>query len=81
MSWLCSVKSLNTPEKGLKMSVLMSHVTHRLRNLSLVSASVLEGPALGGGAELASATDHRLTTTNGSVAFVQSRVGSDTNKS
>ncbi|RUP47161.1 ClpP/crotonase-like domain-containing protein [Jimgerdemannia flammicorona] len=57
---LSAAKShLLTPTAGLTFSVLMQHTLTRLRNLPLFSVAGINGPALGGGAELATACDHR----------------------
>lgn len=51
---------LNTPEKGLLMQSFMTDALNRIRNASAVSVCVLNGPAIGGGSELITATDFRL---------------------
>ena len=72
---------------GFRMSVLMNEATERLLRLPLVSACLLqvrltcisvncsqlslEGLAVGGGAELTTATDWRLVTPQARVAWVQ----------
>ena len=57
------------------MSTLMSDCAKRLRNLPMLTVCLLEGPALGGGAELTTLTDLRLATQDSWVAFVQCKVG------
>ncbi len=52
----------------------MNYVTRLLRGLPLVTVALLEGSAVGGGAELVSCTDHRLVTPEAHVTFVQTRV-------
>ena len=47
----------------------------RLRRLPLVSAAFIEGRALGGGAEVATACDVRLVTERVSIGFVQKKMG------
>ena len=76
----CSGGDLKTVEGmpssgGFTMATLMSEATNRLRLLPLVSVSVLEGPAVGGGAELTTCTDFRLATSKASISFVQVRMG------
>ena len=56
------------------MSTLMSDCAKRLRNLPMLTVCLLEGPALGGGAELTTLTDLRLATKDSWVAFVQCKV-------
>jgi enoyl-CoA hydratase/carnithine racemase len=71
---LSTVRQIRTHEQGFKMSVLMNHVTRQLRSLPLLTVSLLDGSAVGGGAELVSCTDHRLVTPESHVTFVQTRV-------
>ena len=78
----CSGGGLRTIEVGLKdseagfqMATLMGEATRRLRALPLVSVCALEGAAVGGGAELATATDYRVAAAGASLAFVQARMG------
>ena len=47
-------------EGGFLMTTLMGAATRRLHALPLVSVCLLEGAAVGGGAELATAADFRL---------------------
>ena len=56
---LKTVHHIKTPEAGFMMSLLMSEATDRLARLPLVSVCLLQGPAVGGGAELTTATDYR----------------------
>jgi len=76
----CSGGDLKTVEGmpstgGFTMATLMSEATTRLRRLPLVSVSVLEGAAVGGGAELTTCTDFRLATQRASISFVHVRMG------
>ena len=76
----CSGGDLKTVEGmpstgGFTMATLMSEATTRLRQLPLVSVSVLEGAAVGGGAELTTCTDFRLATARASISFVQVKMG------
>ena len=57
------------------MSTLVHSALLRLRRLPLVSAFLLDGRALGGGAELALAADLRLWAPWAKLAFVQARMG------
>ena len=52
--------ALNSPEKGVLMSDYMTDVLNRIRDSSYVSVCVINGPAVGGGMELITATDYRL---------------------
>ena len=76
----CSGGDLKTVEGmpstgGFTMATLMSEATTRLKQLPLVSVSVLEGAAVGGGAELTTCTDFRLATAKASISFVQVKMG------
>ena len=76
----CSGGDLKTVENmpstgGFTMATLMSEATTRLMQLPLVSVSVLEGAAVGGGAELTTCTDFRVATARASISFVQVRMG------
>lgn len=72
---LTTVHRIKGPEMGFRMSVLMNEATERLLRLPLVSACLIQGLAVGGGAELATATDWRLVTSQARVAWVQARMG------
>ena len=68
------VKKADSSEKGYRLSVMMNRISQRLRDLPLITAAVIDGPALGGGAELLTIPDHRLATNRANVAFVQAKV-------
>jgi enoyl-CoA hydratase/carnithine racemase len=51
---------LNTPEMGVAMSDFMTDVITRLRTSGIISLCLLNGPALGGGAELCTGADFRI---------------------
>jgi len=72
------VKKVDTGEKGYRLSVIMNSIARRIRQLPLISAAVVDGPALGGGAELLTVPDHRLATSRAIVAFVQAKMGVST---
>ncbi|CAG8505266.1 16022_t:CDS:10 [Acaulospora colombiana] len=57
-----------TSENGARMSSLMQDTLFRFGQLPLISVAAIEGHALGGGAELSTACDHRYTA---KVRFVQ----------
>lgn len=61
---------VNTPEKGVLMSQFMTDALNRLRQSRLISVCVINGPALGGGAEITTTCDFRLMV-NSSKSFVQ----------
>ncbi|CAG8445106.1 10429_t:CDS:2, partial [Dentiscutata heterogama] len=60
-----------TPENGKKMSLLMQDTLFRFGQLPLISVAAIEGYALGGGAELVTACDHRCISETSKIRFVQ----------
>ena len=72
---LDTVRALCRPGDGGRMSAFMQRTLARLAALPLVSVAVLAGRALGGGAELALATDFRVWSSAGRLQFVQARMG------
>ncbi|KAJ3091312.1 enoyl CoA hydratase domain-containing protein 1 [Quaeritorhiza haematococci] len=67
--------SFLSPEAGQAMSLLMHHTIARFLRLPLVSVAAIDGYALGGGAELTTATDHRIMTEDATLRFVQVKMG------
>jgi len=53
----------------------MTSTTEKLRRLPLVSVCLVDGRALGGGAELTTATDYRVGTKESAVLFVHAKMG------
>ena len=72
---LKTVKAVMDPEQGVIMSEFMQDCLTRLYQLPLLSVALLEGSALGGGAEMAVSCDFRVATKDASIGFVQSRMG------
>ncbi|KAJ1438591.1 ClpP/crotonase-like domain-containing protein, partial [Ochromonadaceae sp. CCMP2298] len=68
---------VNTSEKGELMATFMTDALNRLRQSCLVSVCVLNGPALGGGAEMATACDYRLMPDDEQVyiQYVHAKIG------
>jgi ethylmalonyl-CoA/methylmalonyl-CoA decarboxylase len=66
---------LATPEAGVSMSLFMSALLNRIRCAPYLSVAVVEGVAMGGGAELATATDFRLLSRGARLQFVQAKMG------
>jgi len=66
---------LKSAEDGAEMSALMTTTLRELRQLPLVSVAAIDGFAVGGGAELSTATDFRVMTPGASVRFVQVKMG------
>ena len=69
--------ALNTPEKGILMSDYMSDALNRIRDSPYVSVCVINGPAVGGGMELLTATDYRvmLDAPRCKIQSVHARIG------
>lgn len=72
---LNTVRQISNPDDGFKMSQLMHETLTCLHQLPLVSVALVQGKALGGGAELATACDFRLFTEKGEIGFVQGKMG------
>lgn len=68
---LGSSDALFTPRYGAAMHALMADTTRRLGDLPLVSVAAVDGAAVGGGAELSTATDFRIMTPTATIQFVQ----------
>ena len=67
--------AIDNPERAAQMHRAMSTVLDQLLALPLVSVSVIEGPAIGGGAELSTATDFRFMGPQSSLRFVHASLG------
>lgn len=77
----CSIDPLQTQVKqilnkkgGYEMSELMKRNFNRLQNLKLVTLCVVQGVAIGGGAELLTACDFRLATRSSKIGFVHKKL-------
>ena len=68
---LTTVSAILTSRDGARMAQLMHDTLTRLQALPLVSLALLQGAALGGGAELATACDLRVMTDSARLGFVQ----------
>ena len=60
---------------GTLMCDFMQHTLTSLFQSRLLSVALIEGYAVGGGAEIATACDFRLATSNAKIGFVHSRMG------
>ncbi|KAK7070504.1 enoyl CoA hydratase domain-containing protein 1 [Halocaridina rubra] len=72
---LTTVKAISNPSDGLLMSTFMHDTVTKLYCSSLLTVCLVHGKAIGGGAELTTATDYRIFTDKGEVSFVQGRMG------
>ncbi|KAK0147659.1 Ethylmalonyl-CoA decarboxylase [Merluccius polli] len=72
---LNAVRAISNPQDGMKMCMFMQDALTRLLRLPLVSVALVEGRALGGGAELTTACDFRLVTRDSVIQFVHKHMG------
>ncbi|XP_063773369.1 ethylmalonyl-CoA decarboxylase [Pseudophryne corroboree] len=72
---LNAVKAISNPQDGMMMCMLMQNTLTRLQRLPLISVAVIQGKALGGGAELCTACDFRLMTEGSEIRFVHKHMG------
>uniref|UniRef100_A0A1A7WZ02 Ethylmalonyl-CoA decarboxylase n=1 Tax=Iconisemion striatum TaxID=60296 RepID=A0A1A7WZ02_9TELE len=72
---LNAVRAISSPQDGMKMCMFMQSTLTRLLRLPLVSVAVVEGKALGGGAELTTACDFRLMAPGSVIQFVHKHMG------
>lgn len=72
---LVTVREMANYEDGLKMATLMQYNLTKLQTLPMITMSFIEGKALGGGAEIAIATDLRVITKSAMIGYVHCRVG------
>jgi ethylmalonyl-CoA/methylmalonyl-CoA decarboxylase len=62
-------------ELGASMREVMVDATERISRLPLISVAVIDGHAIGGGAELATCTDFRIWAPGAKMRFVQAKMG------
>lgn len=72
---LNAVRAIANPQDGMKMCMFMQNTLTRLQRLPLISVALVEGRALGGGAELVVACDFVLMVQGSVVQFVQKHMG------
>ncbi|KAM6968045.1 ethylmalonyl-CoA decarboxylase [Aplochiton taeniatus] len=72
---LNAVMAISNPQDGMKMCMFMQNTLTRLLRLPLVSVALVEGRALGGGAELCTACDFRLMAPGSVIQFVHKHMG------
>ena len=68
------VKQILNKKGGFEMSELMKLNFNRLQNLKLVTLCVVQGVAIGGGAELLTVCDFRLATRSSKIGFVHKKL-------
>nr|XP_020452453.1 ethylmalonyl-CoA decarboxylase isoform X1 [Monopterus albus]XP_020452454.1 ethylmalonyl-CoA decarboxylase isoform X1 [Monopterus albus]XP_020452455.1 ethylmalonyl-CoA decarboxylase isoform X1 [Monopterus albus] len=72
---LSAVRAISDPQDGMKMCMFMQNALTRLLRLPLISVALVEGRALGGGAELTTACDFRLMAHASVIQFVHKHMG------
>ncbi|KAL4657436.1 Ethylmalonyl-CoA decarboxylase-like [Arapaima gigas] len=72
---LNAVRALSNSEDGIKMCMFMQDTLTRLLRLPLISVALVEGRALGGGAEVTTACDFRLMALASEIQFVHKQIG------
>ncbi|KAJ6225465.1 hypothetical protein RDWZM_004010 [Blomia tropicalis] len=72
---LKTVKNMSEKTGAFYISTVMQDNLLRLERLPLVSVALVEGKAIGGGAELVTACDLRVFTANAQIGFVHARLG------
>ncbi|XP_025024678.1 ethylmalonyl-CoA decarboxylase isoform X1 [Python bivittatus] len=72
---LNAVRALSSSQDGMNMCMFMQNILTRLMRLPLITAALIQGKALGGGAELTTACDFRLMTSESEIRFVHKQMG------
>ncbi|MBN3305750.1 ECHD1 decarboxylase, partial [Amia calva] len=72
---LNAVRAISNPQEGMEMCMFMQNTLTRLQRLPLISVALVQGKALGGGAELTTACDFRLMTSGSQIRFVHKHMG------
>ncbi|XP_062980773.1 ethylmalonyl-CoA decarboxylase [Elgaria multicarinata webbii] len=72
---LNAVRELSSPQDGMNMCMFMQNTLTRLMRLPLITVALVQGKALGGGAELTTACDFRLMIPESEIRFVHKQMG------
>ncbi|XP_063185727.1 ethylmalonyl-CoA decarboxylase isoform X1 [Chroicocephalus ridibundus] len=72
---LNAVKAISSSQDGMNMCMFMQNTLTRLMRLPLISVALVQGKAVGGGAELTTACDFRLMTPGSEIRFVHKHMG------
>ncbi|KAG6933389.1 ethylmalonyl-CoA decarboxylase 1, partial [Chelydra serpentina] len=72
---LNAVRAMSSPQDGMNMCMFMQNTLTRLKRLPLISVALVQGKALGGGAEFTTACDFRLMTPGSEIRFVHKQMG------
>lgn len=68
-------RASGNPQGAWRMSTWMQDSLKRLKNLPLISVCLIEGPSLGGGAEISTFCDYIIAADNVKYGFVHGRLG------
>ncbi|PKK33319.1 ethylmalonyl-CoA decarboxylase 1, transcript variant X2 [Columba livia] len=72
---LNAVKAMSNSQDGMNMCMFMQNTLTRLMRLPLISVALVQGKAIGGGAELTTACDFRLMAPGSEIRFVHKHMG------
>uniref|UniRef100_A0A4X2M222 Ethylmalonyl-CoA decarboxylase n=1 Tax=Vombatus ursinus TaxID=29139 RepID=A0A4X2M222_VOMUR len=72
---LNAVKGLGTSQDGVELCMFMQNTLTRFMRLPLISVALIQGRAMGGGAELTTACNFRLMTPSSEIRFVHKEMG------
>lgn len=72
---LSTAKQITNPEGGYAMATFMHHILTHFYRLPLLTVALVQGKAIGGGAELTTACDFRLFSTDALLGFVHGKMG------
>ncbi|XP_065444612.1 ethylmalonyl-CoA decarboxylase isoform X2 [Chrysemys picta bellii] len=72
---LNAVRAMSSPQDGMNICMFMQNTLTRLKRLPLISVALVQGKALGGGAEFTTACDFRLMTPGSEIRFVHKQMG------
>ncbi|XP_068933550.1 ethylmalonyl-CoA decarboxylase isoform X1 [Petaurus breviceps papuanus] len=72
---LNAVKGLGTSQDGVELCMFMQNTLTRFMRLPLITVALIQGRAMGGGAELTTACDFRLMTPSSEIRFVHKEMG------
>ncbi|NXN54782.1 ECHD1 decarboxylase, partial [Rynchops niger] len=70
-----AISNSQASEDGMNMCMFMQNTLTRLMRLPLISVALVQGKAVGGGAELTTACDFRLMTPGSEIRFVHKHMG------
>lgn len=72
---LNTVRHIDNSEGGRRMAILMHSNCSRIQRLPMISVALVQGKALGGGAEFTTCCDFRVMTPSAEIGFVHIRLG------